>query len=70
MKFLKQSTYIRYAIAKLSKLVQIFENEKGPGTSFQAIFSIEFYDKKSYLVMLHKLAKFHYQAMFASQVIQ
>ena len=34
------------------------------------LFSIELYDKKSYLVMLHKLAKFHYQTVFASQVIQ
>ena len=46
-----------------------FENLKGPGTSFQATFSIEFHDKKSYLVMLHKLVKFHYQVVFASQVV-
>ena len=25
----------------------------------------KFYDKKSYFVMLHKLAKFHYQVVFA-----
>ena len=53
-----------------SFLKRILENEKGPGTSFQATFSIEFYDKKFFLVMLHKLAKFYYQAVLASQVIQ
>ena len=52
MKFLKKSTYIRYVIAKLSKLVQIsmlassysflqrffWKFKKGRGTSFQASF--------------------------------
>ena len=82
MKCLKQCTYIRYVIARLSKLVQtacwlpqipfytgFFENQKEPGTSFQDTFSIELSDK-SYLVMLNKMAKFHYQAASASQVIQ
>ena len=70
MKLLKQATYIRYVLAKLSKFVQIstqtssdsfnkglFENYKGPGTSFQAI---QIFDKKCYFVMLHELAKFNH----------
>ena len=32
-------------------------------------FFMEFFDKKIYFVMLHKLAKFHYQTVFSSQVI-
>ena len=43
---------------------------KGARTSFQAIFFIEFFDKKFHLVILHKVAKFHYQTVFTSQVIQ
>ena len=80
MKYLKQATYIRYVIAKQSKFVQVsmltsseffiqrilfFKTLKGPDTSF-----IEFSDKKIYFVILHKLAKFHYQTVFTSQVIQ
>ena len=70
MILLKQATYIRYVLAELSKFVQtghrppqipfyrgFFENQKGPGNSFQATLFIEFFDKKFYLVMLHKLAK-------------
>ena len=53
-----------------SFLQRILWKLKGPETSFQATFFIEFYDKKSYLVILHKLAIFHYQAVSASQVIQ
>ena len=41
-----------------------FENLKRPATS-----SIEPFDKKCYF-MLHNLAKFHYQTVFTSQVIQ
>ena len=44
--------------------------KKGPGTSFQATFFVEFFNKKNYFVILHKLAKFHYQTAFPSQVIQ
>ena len=40
---------------------RFFENQKGPGTSFQATLSIKFYDKRRYLVLLHKLAKLHYR---------
>ena len=84
MEFLKQATYIRYTIAKLLKFVQIsmltpqnpiyreFSGKgpkKGPGTSFQGIFFI-FFDKNLYLVVLHKLAKFHYQTVITSQVVQ
>ena len=47
-----------------------FENCKGSVTSFQATIFTEFFDKKFYFVMLHKLAKFHYQTVFTSQVIQ
>ena len=47
-----------------------FENRKGLGTSFQATFFIDFFDKKISFVMLHKLAKFHHQTAFTSQVIQ
>ena len=83
MKLLKQAIYIRYVLAKLSKFVQIstqtspipfyrgfFENKKRPGTSFQATTFIEFLDKKFSLAMLHRLALFHQQTMFTSQVIQ
>ena len=47
-----------------------FENEKGRGTSFQSIIFIEFFDKNISFVILHKLANFHQQTMFNSQVIQ
>ena len=84
MKFLKQSTYIRLCNSKAIEISpnqhadllrflfteDSLNNKKGPRTSFQTTFSKKFYDKKSYLVMLHKLTKFHYQAVFASQVIQ
>ena len=46
------------------------ENQKGPGASFQAIFFIKCFDKNLSFVMLHKLAKFHYHAVFTSQVVQ
>ena len=80
MNFLKQATYIKYILAKLSEFVQIslqtssdsfyrgfFENWKGPGTSFQATFFVEFFEKN---YILHKLAKYHYQTVFIFQVIQ
>ena len=47
-----------------------FENKKGPGTIFQVRFFTEFFAKKFNFVTLHKLAKFHYQTAFTSQVIQ
>ena len=81
--FFKQAIYIRYVIAKLSKFVQIsllppqipfyrgsFENWKGSGTSFQATFFTEFFDKFFSFVILHKLTKFHYQTVFTFQLIQ
>ena len=59
MELLKKSTFIRYVIAKLSKLVKsacwppqipfyigFFENQKGPEIGMQATFSVELYDKK------------------------
>ena len=83
MKFLRQATYMRYVIPNPCKLAQIstqvsidcflqriFSNLKGtwnyfPGHTFHRILWW-----KSYLQMLHILAIFHYQAVFASQVIQ
>ena len=81
MKFLDQAAYIRLCISKLSKFVQIstltsdsflrfIEYYKGPIASFQATFFIEFFDKKYSFVILEKLAEFHYQTVFISQVIQ
>ena len=45
------------------------ENQKRPGTSSQAAFFIEFFDKKFSFVMLYKLVKFHHQTVFTSQLI-
>ena len=83
MKFMKQATYIRYAMAKLSNFIQIsmqnssdpflgkiFWKLKGPGTSFQVAFLIGFFDKNVSFVILHKLAEVHYLTLFISQVIQ
>ena len=66
MKLLKKSIYIRYLIAKLSKLVKsacwppqirfyigFFENQKVPETGMQATFSVELYDKKVRLKTAH-----------------
>ena len=55
---------------------RFFVNQKGPGTSFQATFFIEFFDKnftffdKNFTVILHKLANFCHQTVFTSRVIQ
>ena len=49
---------------------RFFENYKGPGTSFQVTFFTGFLDKNVSFVILHKLAKFQYKALFTSQVIQ
>ena len=38
--------------------------KKGAGTSFQTTVSMEFFDKKFYFVILHKLTKFHYQTVY------
>ena len=83
IKFLKQATYIWFVTANLSKFVQfstltstesflqkILWKLKGPGTSFQATFFVEFFDKKNHFVILHKLTKIHYQTAFTSKVIQ
>ena len=77
-----QASYIGYLLAKLLKFVQIntltFSDSflqripwklKGPATSFQAIFFLNFFGKIFSFVILHKLAKFHYQTVFTSQVI-
>ena len=71
MKCLIPANYIRYVIAKLSKLVLISMltssesflqriSLKRAWTSFQVTCYIEFLDGKFYSVVLHKLAKFYY----------
>ena len=62
MKLLKQATYIRYVIAKLSKFVQIKHTDL-----LTFLFTEE---KKFSIVILHKLAKFHCQTVLTSEVIQ
>ena len=47
-----------------------FETYEMPKTSLKATPFLELFDKKIYFVILHKLATFHYQAVFTSQVIQ
>ena len=47
-----------------------FRNKKGPGTSFQATSFAEFFGKNFSFVVLFKLASFHYQTVFTSQVVQ
>ena len=80
-KCLKQSTYIRYVIAKLLRLVQIsmlassefflqiLRKLKRLKLVSRPHFTQNFL-KKIYFVMLHKLAKFHYQTAFTSQIIE
>ena len=82
MKFLKQATYIRYVMVKLSKFVQISMLTSSGSFSQRVlwklkrawnwfpglIFHIIFW-KKNYFIILHKLAKVHYQTVFTSQVI-
>ena len=46
------------------------ENKKEPETIFQASSMVEFSDKFFSFVILHKLAKFHYQSILNSQAIQ
>ena len=83
MKFLKQATYIRYVIAKLSIFIQIKMQAssdcflqrilwklKGPGTNFQVSFFVEFLNKNFSFAKLHNLTKYRYQTVFPSQVIQ
>ena len=75
MTFLKQTDYIVYALAKLSKYVKIacrlpkfpfcrgfFTNKQSLRTSFVAAL----FEKKICFVILHKLAKSHYQNVFTS----
>ena len=74
---MKKATYIRYVLAKLSKFVKLSPQTsshsflwriiwklKGPRTSSQASFFIQFFDKKFSFVILHKLAKFHYKTVY------
>ena len=80
---MKQPAYIKYVIVNYkicpnqhADFLRFFFTEdslkiqKEPGSSFQAKFFIEFLDKNFYFQILYKLAKFHYQTVFTSQVIQ
>ena len=78
MKFLKQATYIRYETAKLSKFVQnsmvtstesflaedSLKTIKGLELVFRPYFSYNFLTRKIYFLILHTLAKFHYQTVY------
>ena len=80
-KLLKEATYTRHVLAKLSKFVQISTltssdsflqkipwKLKKVWSSFQGrTFHIIFWSK-IYFAILHKLAKFHYQTVFTSHV--
>ena len=84
MKIFKQATYIRatfgkpLVLPKLSTfaLLRFFVTEdslkikKGLELVSRLHFFKEFFDKKIYFVILHKLTKFRYQTVFTSQVIQ
>ena len=71
---MSQQTY--QILAKLACRPQIpfyrgfFENGKDLELVSRSHFSIEIFDKFFFFVILHKLAKFHYQTMYTSQVIQ
>ena len=47
----------------------LFANTKGPGTSFQAGVSADFFWWNYFFWIWHKLAKFHWQTVFTSHVI-
>ena len=51
-----------------SLYIGLFENQKEFGASFEATFFINLFDKNFPFVMLHKLAKFHYQTVITFQV--
>ena len=69
MKFLKQATYIRHVIAKLSKFTK--SACRPPEIPFcKGHIFVEVSGKNFSFVILHKLAKFRYQTVFTSQVIQ
>ena len=46
----------------------VFENQKVSGTTFQTKFFIKYFEKNLSFVMLHKLAKSHFQTVLTSQV--
>ena len=83
MNISKEVYYIWYVIAKLRKyvkfnirLVQIpfsrgfFKNKKWLWTKLQATLLVKIFDKNYSFVIKHKLAIFHCQTVFTSQVIQ
>ena len=82
MKFLRQATYIRYILAKLSKPVQItkqtssdfftedyLKSKKGLELVSRPCFLQNFFII-FFFEILRKPAKFHYQTVFTPQVIQ
>ena len=81
MKFLKKATYI----GCINKTIKICPNQHidllrflltehslkttEPGTSFQTTLFTEFFNERISFAVLQKLAKFHYQTVFTSQII-
>ena len=73
MILLKQADYTRYLIAKTIKLsmqtssdpffIALFKITKGSGTRFQAKYFVGFFYKFFFHVILHQLAKLHYQTV-------
>ena len=45
-----------------------FKNEKGPGTSFQAICFVEFFDK-TFSFVTYKLILFHYICVYSTSYV-
>ena len=83
MKFLKQATYIRYILAKLSKPVQITKRTSSDFFTEDYLKikkGLELVSKSHFLQnlkkfffffeILRKPAKFHYETVFTYQVIQ
>ena len=71
--FFKQGILYQICISKTIKICPnqhtgllrfLFTENIGSGTNLKATFFIEFFDKKFSFVILHKLAKFHYQTVF------
>ena len=72
MTFLKQAAYSTYVLGKLSKFVQT--STRLPWIPF-LFTTVSIKNKKGLelkfsFVILHKLAKFYYQTVVTSQVIQ
>ena len=61
LKFLMQSTCIRYVTEKLSKLAQISTLTSSDSFIQIILWKLKFFYKRFYFVMLLRLAIFHYQ---------